>query len=144
MRHDKSVGRAALRPLLVIVVALAAALAVGVSPAAADGAHSYVRDNHGSDLGSVWFQSKGDHFYVCDHAKDGHSVVAQYYYDLPGGGTSKGVQLWNHTGSKYNGCVNFGRAPDIPEHRTVHYRACTGEYGSGKILLCGPRRSATS
>ncbi len=144
MRHDRSVARTALRPLLAIVVALAAAMAVAASPAAADGPHSYVRDNHGSDLGSVWFKSSGDHFYVCDHARDGHSVVAQYSYRLSGGGTSKLVQLWNPTGSKYNGCVDFGRAADIPEKRTVTYRACTGEYGSRKVLACGPWRTATS
>ena len=100
----------------------AVALVLGVaSPASANSAHCTT--NCGA---YVYFVSHGEHLFVEDRAKDGHSAVGVWY--TPQTGTR---YVWNPNGA-------FGRPVDgnlsLPEGAGISYMACLGEYGSRTVL----------
>lgn len=85
-------------PVLVVAGAIMAASLAMASTASADGRICTM------SAGCVSFKSSGNRFDVCDYAKDGLSVVAQYVTETIDGHRN----LVNYWGSeKYNGCREF-------------------------------------
>ncbi|WP_437313108.1 hypothetical protein [Sorangium sp. So ce385] len=83
--------------------------------------------------GSARFLRKGEHLYVFDQASDGHSAVAEYWWD----GDAYMSYLWA-SGYGVNSHRNFSK----PESARIHIRACLGEAGTGRIIerTCSERR----
>ena len=70
----------------------------------------------------VRFVAYGDHLYVTDNLADGHSAVGQ----INGYGS-----CWNHYGAGTTAHCNINTAEG-----TILLRACTGEYGTKRLLTC--------
>jgi hypothetical protein len=76
----------------------------------------------------VTFDSYGDHFFVRDERADGHAAVAHIH---------------NHSNGNYTYCWNTNGAGttvdcnrDFPEGIRISFRACSGEYSSGRLISC--------
>lgn len=69
--------------------------------------------------GQVHFEDQGEHLYIKDLSKDGHSAIAIIEY--PGGGRE---YWWNRNGVNTTRDVNL----DIKEGAAVYIRACLGDW----------------
>ncbi|NUP20610.1 MAG: hypothetical protein HOZ81_31910 [Streptomyces sp.] len=75
----------------------------------------------------AYFQPDGEHLYIQDTLKDGHSAVSEIEYG------SRHLTYWNPNGLDSTRDVNL----DIAELTAVRYNACYGEYDGYKIIGCG-------
>ncbi|MFF0163112.1 hypothetical protein ACFYRY_37105 [Streptomyces sp. NPDC005263] len=118
--------RALKRSLVVLPIAAALTL-VGTA------AQAFDWDSIGWDAGAnsngsrTFFEDDGEHLYILDNNKDGHSAVSEIEYG------SRHLTYWNAGGVNTTRDVNL----DIAEGTYVSYNACYGEYDGYKILGCG-------
>ncbi|WP_328670252.1 hypothetical protein [Streptomyces sp. NBC_00328] len=125
--------RALKRSLVVLPIAAALTL-VGTAAYAFDWS-SIGWDEGATSSGSrTFFENDGEHLYILDNNKDGHSAVSEINYG------SRHLTYWNHSGVDTTRDVNL----DIAEGVHVDYNACYGEYGDLTIVGCGYWVGATS
>jgi hypothetical protein len=119
------------RALLASAVAIAAVGALLPALSFADSGPQCTSDGR-SGCASV--QSDGDRFFVCDYAKDGHSVVVVYSYMKKNGDVAAGY-AWNYFGTdKFNGCrtdVENHSGPMVPHNVPRRPRQARRRAGQG-------------
>ena len=114
---------------LILALAMIASLTVTASavvsePATArDDGPIYAFDGRGS----ARFKSYGDHVFLCDHSRDGHSVAVKLTYAHETKGHVK-YWRWNWWGAlKYNGCKDLNLR--VKENTILNYKVCLGNHG---------------
>lgn len=76
-----------------------------------------------------WFKAYGDHFWVMDSQKDGHSAVGRLVAPIS-------RTKWNTKGYLESRDFNY----DFKEGVRVKYYSCLGEWSSQDIFACGPSK----
>ena len=72
----------------------------------------------------MWFESTGDHLFLCDHQQDGRSVAVRLDY-LRADGVDVETTRWYTGGpNTHNGCKDVNI--DALEGSTVGYTVCLG------------------
>jgi hypothetical protein len=106
-----------------VASAITAALLLAASPASAQRAE-VVTNGTGSYLyqaGSMYFQSYGDSFGVCDNSPDGAGVIG--YWKVGSGGTQHPIYDGNGSGQ----CVYSDQ--DVAETSYVYIKVCLRDNG---------------
>jgi hypothetical protein len=112
---------------LVLAVVIAAFIAVGAGPAAAENNGPIYTVGSWGHHGSARYQDYGDHVYLCDHKEDGHSVAVQLTYRTEHHHFVD-YWRWNWWGPhKFNGCKDLNLSVD--DGYAFSYRVCVGNHG---------------
>jgi hypothetical protein len=128
------------KALILGLTALTLGTAVAGSPASAaaggrdgDKVYTVAYGSSRAGAGSVWFESTGDHLFLCDHQEDGRSVAVKIDYLRDDGVDIETTRWYTGGPGTHNGCkdVNINAL----EGSTVGYRVCLGRYSSPRDVF---------
>lgn len=114
-----------------VASALTGLLLYAASPASAQRAEAVTDEtaDYVYQAGSMYFESYGDHFGVCDNKADGAGAIG--YWKVGSGGTQHPIYDGNGAGN----CVYEDH--NVSETSTVYIRVCLWDNGVVQTATCG-------
>ncbi|MFI6409181.1 hypothetical protein [Streptomyces sp. NPDC050548] len=114
-----------------VASALTGLLLYAASPASAAraNAETVAWDKYVDSAGSMYFESYGDHFGVCDNKADGAGVIG--YWKVGASGTEHSI----YDGNGFGNCAYEDH--NVSETSTVYIQVCLRDDGDVKEATCG-------
>jgi hypothetical protein len=114
-----------------VASALTGLLLYAASPAAAARAYSdtVASGSYVDSAGSMYFESYGDHFGVCDNKADGAGAIG--YWKVGASGTEHSI----YDGNGFGTCAYEDH--NVSETSTVYIQVCLRDDGDVKEATCG-------